>query len=64
METSHDAQMSALLYQQQARALTEIERAKLKLYMEVYEIGQVRKAQALVQTVKRGLREPLNHANQ
>lgn len=59
MDEMQSARMSALLSKQQAESMSDSERAELKMLMENYEAGQLRKAQALAEAVKRGLREPL-----
>lgn len=59
MDEMQSARMSALLYKQQAEPITEAERAELQMLMDVYETGQLRKARALAEAVKRGLRQPL-----
>lgn len=51
--------MSALLYKQQAEPMSEAERAELRMLMDIYGAGQLRKAEALVEAVRRGLRGPL-----
>jgi len=60
MDDTLAKRMSALLYKQQAeiKGLSETEQAELQILFEIYEIGQLRKAEAMVATVKRGLREP------
>lgn len=54
-----DAHLSALLEQQQAGTLTEEQRSQLAGLMQVYQLGLLRKAQALEEAVRRGLRAPL-----
>ncbi|MGH2354794.1 MAG: hypothetical protein ACRDI2_23150 [Chloroflexota bacterium] len=54
-----DRRLGALLDGQQAGALTDIERTELVTLMQVYQEGLLRKAQALHEAVRRGLREPL-----
>lgn len=60
MDDTLAKRMSALLYKQQAeiKGISETEQAELQLLFENYEAGQLRKAQAMVEAVKRGLREP------
>ncbi len=50
---------STFLNKQQAGQLTEDERTELMAPMQVYQQGLLRKAQALSEAVRRGLREPL-----
>ena len=59
MEPADDRQLSALLDKQQSGTLTEVERPELLALLQVYQEGLLRKAQALHEAVRRGLREPL-----
>jgi hypothetical protein len=59
MEPSQDRRLSVLLDRQQAGTLTATERSELLALMQVYQEGLLRKAQALREAVRRGLREPL-----
>ena len=59
MEPAQDQQLSRLLNQQQAGALTEAERSELFVLMQVYQERLLRRAQALHEAVRRGLRESL-----
>jgi hypothetical protein len=59
MEGPYEDRLSTLLEQQQAGDLNELEQLELDALMRVYDIGTLRKAQALAEAVKRGLREPL-----
>ncbi len=54
-----DRQLSELLHRQQAGILTEAERPELAALMELYQSQLLRKAQALREAVRRGLRPPL-----
>jgi hypothetical protein len=54
-----DARLSALLERQQAGQLSDAERGELTALMQVYQEGLWRKAQALREAVRRGLRESL-----
>jgi hypothetical protein len=56
MEASQDQRMSELLYKQQAGELTPDEQPELAALMQVYQHGLLRKAQALNEAVRRGLR--------
>jgi hypothetical protein len=60
MDPAQDARLSILLEQQQAALLTPDERTELEELMLHYEIGLLRKAEALAEAVRRGLREPLH----
>jgi hypothetical protein len=55
MDARQDRRMSDLLYQQQARDLTETENHELQALMRVYQEGLLRKAQAMHEAVRRGL---------
>jgi hypothetical protein len=59
MRPDQDRRLSVLLERQQAGALPDAERAELLVLMQLYQEGLLRKAQALHEVVKRGLREPL-----
>jgi hypothetical protein len=59
MEPTQDQRLSVLLDRQQAGELRADERVELMALMQVYQDGLVRKAQALREAVRRGLREPL-----
>lgn len=54
-----DARLSDLLDQQQADRLTDAERAELGGLLQSYRLGLLRKAQALSEAVRRGLRPPI-----
>lgn len=55
-----DARLSELLGQQQEGLLTVTEQSELLGLMQIYQEGSLRKAQALRESVQRGLREPLS----
>lgn len=59
MEPAEDRQLSALLDKQQSGTLTEVERPELLALLQLYQEGLLRKAQALHEAVRRGLRESL-----
>lgn len=59
MSADEDGRLGLLLDKQQAGELTEAEYLELSALMQVYEEGLLRKAQALREAVRRGLREPL-----
>jgi hypothetical protein len=52
-------QLSTLLHRQQTGELSDMERSEMMALMQVYLEGLLRKAQALHEAVRRGLREPL-----
>jgi hypothetical protein len=54
---AQDRRLSALLERQQAGSLTDTERGELLTLMQAYQEGLLRKAQALQEAVRRGLRE-------
>jgi hypothetical protein len=56
---AQDRRLSRLLDRQQAGKLTAQERGELLALMQVYQQGLLRKAQALREAVRRGLREQL-----
>ena len=59
MESDRDHRLSELLDKQQASKLANDERPELIALMQVYQEGLLRKAQALNEAVRRGLRKPL-----
>lgn len=59
MEPDQDRRLSVLLEGQQAGELTNAERPELLALMQLYQERLVRKAQALREAVRRGLRQPL-----
>ncbi len=59
MEEAQGRRLGRLLDRQQAGRLREAERNELAALMQVYHECLVRKAQALREAVRRGLREPL-----
>jgi len=59
MTPGQDRQLSTLLHRQQTGELSDMQRSKMLALMQVYLEGLLRKAQALHEAVRRGLREPL-----
>jgi len=59
MHPDQDRRLSVLLDHQQAGELPDVERTELLALMQLYQEGLLRKAEALHEAVKRGLREPL-----
>jgi hypothetical protein len=59
MHPDQDRKLSLLLDRQQSGALPDAERAELLALMQLYQEGLLRKAQALHEAVRRGLRDPL-----
>jgi hypothetical protein len=58
-DKTEDERYSELLDRQQAGTITEAERVELSALMQRYQWNLLRKAEALAEAVKRGLREPL-----
>ena len=59
MPPAQDRRLSTLLQRQQAQELSAAERTELLALMQSYQEGLLRKAQALREAVRRGLRAPL-----
>jgi hypothetical protein len=59
MPPAQDQTFSRLLQKQQEGRLSDQERSELVSLMQLYQEGLLRKAQALREAVRRGLREPL-----
>ena len=59
LSPAQDRRLSQLLQKQQERELSTREHAKLSALMQDYQEGLLRKAQALHEAVRRGLRGPL-----
>ena len=59
MPPAQDRRFSTLLQRQQAQKLSASERTELLALMQSYQEGLLRKAQALREAVRRGLRAPL-----
>jgi hypothetical protein len=59
MPPAQDQRFSRLLQKQQEGQLSDKERSELISLMQLYQDGLLRKAQALREAVRRGLREPL-----
>ena len=60
MDITQSSRMSELLQKQQASLISDPEHAELETLMAIYDLGQQRKTEALVEAVKRGLRAPLS----
>ena len=58
LPSTQDRRLSRLLDRQQARGLSESERIELQALMQLYQQGLLRKAEALREAVRRGLRGP------
>ena len=59
LSAADDRRLSELLNRQQAGTLTDAEHPELTALMEVYQTQLLRKARALRESVRRGLRPPL-----
>ncbi|MFM9963213.1 MAG: hypothetical protein ACKV2Q_18550 [Planctomycetaceae bacterium] len=59
LSTEDDCRLTELLQQQQAQTLAAGEQTELASLMQVYQEGLVRKAEALREAVRRGLRGPV-----
>lgn len=59
LSTEDDCRLTELLQRQQAETLLVQEQAELASLMQVYQEGLVRKAEALREAVRRGLRGPV-----
>jgi hypothetical protein len=59
LQPKDDERLSELLGKQQEGLLTQDEQSELLGLMQIYQEGLLRKAQALKESVQRGLREPL-----
>ena len=59
LSTEDDRRLTELLQRQQAETLPVAEQAELASLMQVYQEGLVRKAEALREAVRRGLRGPV-----
>jgi len=59
MPPAQDQRFGRLLQKQQEGQLSDTERSELISLMQLYQDGLLRKAQALREAVRRGLREPL-----
>ena len=60
LEPRDDQRLSVLLDEQQVGELTDQQRAELWTLMQRYQVGLLRKAQALQEAVRRGLQKPLS----
>ncbi|MEC4814833.1 MAG: hypothetical protein SAK29_16360 [Scytonema sp. PMC 1069.18] len=60
MEYDQNERLAKLQTKGKTTGLTEAERYELLALLQVYQLGQLRKSEALAEAVKRGLREPLS----
>lgn len=59
MDIIQNARLGELQTQGKSRGLTEAERYELIALLQIYQIGQLRKAEGLAEAVQRRLRSPL-----
>lgn len=57
MDETLSSRMSTLLQKNGAGTLTDAERGELAMLFDIFEVGQLRKAEAAVEAVNRGLRK-------
>ena len=60
MDPAQSSRFGLLLDKQQAGTLAPEERPELWTLTRIYQLGQLRKAEALAEAVKRGLRPPVD----
>jgi predicted DNA-binding protein len=60
MHPTQAERLSELLARQQAATLNDVEQFELSLLLHRYQEGSLRKAEALAEAVRRGLRPPLD----
>ena len=60
MDAVQNKRLGELQHQGKVRGLTEAERYELLALLQIYQLGQLRKSEALTEAVQRGLRSPLN----
>ena len=58
MDEALSVRMSMLSHKQQMGSINLAERAELHMLLEIFETGQIRRTQALIEAVRRGLIEP------
>lgn len=59
MQETQNARLGELQATGKATGLTEPERYELLALLQIYQLGQLRKSEAIAEAVKRGLLEPL-----
>ncbi|MGH7493082.1 MAG: hypothetical protein ACREOO_11880 [bacterium] len=59
MDSTQNERLGALQAKGKTRGLTPDERYELLALMQIYQLGQLRKSEALAEVVRRGLRKPL-----
>ena len=59
MDAAQNRRLGRLQTTGKAQGLSNAERYELSALLRIYQIGQLRKSEALAEAVRRGLREPL-----
>lgn len=59
MDETQNNRLSELQSKGKQSSLTEVERFELLSLLQIYQLGQLRKSEALAEAVRRGLRKPL-----
>ena len=59
MDDLQNQRLGDLQAKRKATGLTEAERYELLALLQIYQLGQLRKSEALAEAVLRGLRSPL-----
>ncbi|MBK7897327.1 MAG: hypothetical protein IPJ90_21070 [Anaerolineaceae bacterium] len=59
MDETQNNRLSELQSKGKQASLTEVERFELLSLLQIYQLGQLRKSEALAEAVRRGLRKPL-----
>ena len=59
MDAAQNQRLGALQAKGKAEGLSAAERYELLALLQIYQLGQLRKSEALAEAVRRGLREPL-----
>lgn len=59
MDETQNNRLSELQTKGKQASLTEVERFELLSLLQIYQLGQLRKSEALAEAVRRGLRKPL-----
>lgn len=60
LDEAQNNRLSELQTKGKQTALTEVERFELLSLLHIYQLGQLRKSEALAEAVRRGLRAPLS----
>ncbi len=60
MDRDQNERLAKLQTKGKTTGLTEVERYELLALLQIYQLGQLRKSEALAEAVKRGLQEPLS----